>query len=136
MIVGLGVDVVELARIEKIWKRYGNRFASRILTPTEHQALPSAPVAYLASRFAAKEAAVKALGTGFRDGITLHSVAVQKLDQGQPRLLLFGPAAQKAQELSAEFWHLSLSHSRNTACAVVIIETGGSSTKNVDYLYL
>ena len=124
MIVGLGVDVVELDRIEKIWKRYGNRFASRILTPTEHQALPSAPVAYLASRFAAKEAAVKALGTGFRDGITLHSVAVQKLSLGQPRLLFYGQATQRAHQLSAEIWHLSLSHSRYTACAVVILESG------------
>ncbi|MDZ7760307.1 MAG: holo-[acyl-carrier-protein] synthase [Desulfovermiculus sp.] len=124
MIVGLGVDVVELDRIEKIWQRHRNRFASRILTPAEHQALPAAPVAYLASRFAAKEAAVKALGTGFRDGITLHSIAVQKLYQGQPQLVFYGQAAQRAQQLSAEIWHLSLSHSRYTACAVVILETG------------
>jgi holo-[acyl-carrier protein] synthase len=124
MIVGLGVDVVELDRIEDIWRKHRNRFTSRILTPAEYQAMPASPVAYLASRFAAKEAAVKALGTGFRNGITFQSLTVQKQQQGQPRLILSGRAAEAAHQLSAEFCHLSLSHSRNTACAVVILETG------------
>ncbi|MGM0537999.1 MAG: holo-[acyl-carrier-protein] synthase [Thermodesulfobacteriota bacterium] len=123
MIVGLGVDVVELDRIENIWKRHGSRFASKILTSEEHESMPVSPVPYLASRFAAKEAAVKALGTGFRDGITFHRMAVHRLTQGQPELLLFGPALHQAQGLGATRWHISLSHSRNTACAVVILET-------------
>jgi holo-[acyl-carrier protein] synthase len=122
MIVGLGIDVVELDRIEHIWNRYGTRFASKILTVSEQQALPASPIAYLASRFAAKEAAVKALGTGFRNGITFHSVAVRSLPSGQPRLDLHDRAAQAAQALGAVSWHISLSHSRNTACAVVILE--------------
>jgi holo-[acyl-carrier protein] synthase len=123
MIVGLGVDVVELERIERIWNRHGTRFSTRILTSAELQALPSAsPVAYLASRFAAKEAAVKALGTGFRGAITFRSIAVYNLPQGQPQLALSGQAAQAARAAGAGRWHISLSHSRHTACAVVILE--------------
>ncbi len=122
MIVGLGIDVIELGRIESIWDRFGIRFAAKILTITEQQALPASPIAYLASRFAAKEAAVKALGTGFRDGITLQSLAVHSLPSGQPRLDMHDRAAQAARALGALSWHISLSHSRNTACAVVILE--------------
>ncbi|MFO7803360.1 MAG: holo-[acyl-carrier-protein] synthase [Desulfovermiculus sp.] len=123
MIVGLGVDVLELERIENVWKRHGSRFTSKILTSEEQEAMPLSPVPYLAARFAAKEAAVKALGTGFRDGISFKCVAVHRLSQGQPELHLFGPAIRQARALGAARWHISLSHSRNTACAVVILET-------------
>ena len=122
MILGLGVDVVELERIAKVWRRHGTRFASKILTISELEAMPSAPIAYLASRFAAKEAAVKALGTGFRDKITLQSVALSSNDLGQPRLHLQEHALHRARALGADTWHVSLSHSRQTACAVVILE--------------
>ena len=122
MIVGLGIDVVELGRIERIWDRYGTRFASKILTVSEQQALPASPIAYLASRFAAKEAAVKALGTGFRNGITFHSLAVRSLPSGQPELILHGRASERAKELGVANWLISLSHSQNTVCAVVILE--------------
>ena len=67
MIVGLGVDIVELERIARTFRRFGGKFAERILAPAELERLPGEPAAFLASRFAVKEAAVKALGTGFRE---------------------------------------------------------------------
>ncbi|MFV0349911.1 MAG: holo-[acyl-carrier-protein] synthase [Halodesulfovibrio sp.] len=123
MITGLGLDVCELDRIERSWKRFGEKFAARILHPNELALLPSSPVAYLASRFAAKEAAVKALGTGFTGGIWFTQIEVAKEASGKPALRLHGNAAERARELGATTLHISLTHGKGVASAVVILES-------------
>ncbi|WP_028574221.1 holo-[acyl-carrier-protein] synthase [Desulfonatronovibrio hydrogenovorans] len=123
MIVGLGLDVVEISRVDSVFKKFRGRFVSRILTPNESEKLPPVdPVFYLASRFAAKEAGVKALGTGFSRGITLQHLEISNNSLGAPELMFAGPALERARELGADRIHLSMSHGRNTAAAVVILE--------------
>ena len=122
MIVGLGIDLVELERIEAILERYGRRFLEKILTPVELETLPPRPLSYAAARFAAKEAGAKALGTGFAHGVGLHDFEVRRLPSGQPELVLHGAAAARGAALGAERVYLSLSHSKSTAGAVVILE--------------
>ena len=122
MIVGLGLDVVELSRMARSWKRFGQRLAQRLLHPDELAALRAPEARFLASRFAAKEAAVKALGTGFAQGITPVDLAVRSLPSGQPELLFYGQAARRCVELGAVRIHLSLTHGRETVAAVVILE--------------
>ena len=125
-IVGLGLDVVELDRIQRIWERFGETFARRVLTETEQAHLSRAhagsAVPYLASRFAAKEAAVKALGTGFRYGVTFQQIEISSRPSGQPELRFFGAAQKAAAKLGTQRIHLSLTHGRDTAAAVVILE--------------
>ncbi len=123
MIVGLGLDVVELARIERAHERFGEAFARRILTPAERnwrEERLSIPT--LAGCFAAKEAAVKALGTGFSGGISFQCVEILPDALGRPVLRLSGPARNRASEIGADALHLSITHDRNTAAAVVVAE--------------
>ncbi|MEG2172502.1 MAG: holo-[acyl-carrier-protein] synthase [Desulfovibrionaceae bacterium] len=124
MIVGLGLDIVEIPRILRLLQRFGAAFTRKILHPIEQQHLPAGPQAsaYVAARFAAKEAAVKALGTGFAQGIGMQHIAVHNEPSGQPILLLYGPAAARMADLGATRAYLSLTHGRDTAAAVVILE--------------
>ena len=123
MIRGIGLAVAELARIRAALDRFGRRFAARILTPRELEQLPEAdPVPRLAALFAAKEAAVKALGTGFSDGIGFQSLEIEHLPSGRPMLSLLGAAQERARTLGADATHVSLTHSRGTAAAVVVLE--------------
>ncbi len=126
MIIGLGIDVTELDRIARSWERFGVRFASKILTPCEMQIMPqrsdTAAINYLAARFAAKEAAVKALGTGFSNGVTCKDFEVRKLESGKPFLTLHGTALEISRQLGVAHTHISLTHGRDVAAAVVIFE--------------
>ncbi|NDY55146.1 holo-[acyl-carrier-protein] synthase [Desulfovibrio sulfodismutans] len=123
MIVGLGLDVVELSRIAKAHERFGEAFAKRILTADEMAARTGRdPVLTLAGCFSAKEAAVKALGTGFADGITFQCLEVLPDPLGRPVLRLFGPAAARARQIGATAFHVSLTHDRGMAAAVVVAE--------------
>lgn len=124
MIIGVGLDVTEISRIERLWNRFGFRFAKRILGAHELQQLEnkSTPIPFLAARFAAKEATVKAFGTGFSEGITPVDIEVHTLPSGQPTLVLNGNAVKRATLLGATRMHISLTHGRDTAAAVVIIE--------------
>ena len=123
MILGLGLDVAELSRIRESLSRFGGRFVSRVLTAAEAEAMPKANAeAFLAARFAAKEACAKALGTGFADGVTLHSIEVRSLPSGAPTLLLSGRARELAEAMGATRLHLSLTHGQEVAAAVVILE--------------
>ena len=122
MIVGLGVDIVELARIEKSLVRFGHRFAQKILGPEELAAMPALNVSYIAGRFAAKEAAVKAFGTGFSQGIGPTLVETVATFGGKPQLRLHGAALQRAQAMGVSSCHVSISHDRSSAVAVVVLE--------------
>ena len=122
MILGLGLDVVELDRIETALARFGSRFLDRILTPAERAALPINPLARVAGLFAAKEATVKALGTGFALGIGFGHLEILPDPLGRPVLSLHGPARERAAAMGVASWHLSITHSRTTAAAVAVME--------------
>lgn len=123
MILGLGLDVAELSRIRDSLARFGQRFVDRILTPAEAAGLPQANAeGYLAARFAAKEACAKALGTGFADGVTLHLIEVRSLPSGAPTLSLTGRAQELAEAMGVTRLHLSLTHGKEVAAAVVVLE--------------
>ncbi|SIO03076.1 holo-ACP synthase [Salinivibrio sp. ES.052] len=124
-IVGVGTDIVDIARVEKAFARQ-SRFAARILTDSEqaYMATHQAPARYLAKRFAAKEAAAKALGTGIANGVTFHDFIITNQPSGQPVLTLSGRAAQLARERGVEHCWLTLSDEKAYAVAYVVLETG------------
>lgn len=122
MILGVGLDIVELSRIRRAWARFGTRFVEKILHPDEIASLREPVVPYLAARFAAKEAAVKALGTGFRQGIAPVDIAVTNLPCGKPVLHFYGNAAERVTDIGATLASISLTHGKETAAAVVILE--------------
>ena len=123
MIIGVGTDITELARIKASYDRFGERFLQKILTPDELKLVPENPIAYISGRFAAKEAAVKALGTGFNEGISPLHIEVLRGPAGQPQLRLHGPALARAKTMGMRAAHISISHDRNAAVAVVVLET-------------
>lgn len=128
MIIGIGTDLVEIKRIEDLISRHKDRFMARVFTPVEiATALAlSRPAASFAKRFAAKEAFVKALGTGFSQGILLTEVEVYNEATGQPRLRLYGTAQRilhhRLEGYHKEILHLSLSDTQTQALAFVVIE--------------
>jgi len=122
MIVGLGIDITEVARIIAVYERFGHRFLERILTVSELTCLPANPGTWLAGRFAAKEAAVKALGTGFSQGISPVQIEVIRGSLGEPRLRFLGAAQERATMLGVRQSRLSISHERLVAVAVAILE--------------
>jgi holo-[acyl-carrier protein] synthase len=124
MIYGVGTDIVEIARVERVLSRYGERFALRILCPPEMARFRGhrQPVAYLAKRFAAKEAFTKALGTGIHAPANWHGVWVVNLRSGQPKLEFTPALAVLLQRRGVDRCHLSLSDEREFASATVILE--------------
>ena len=125
MILGTGFDLTALPRIKALLEKHEERFLARILTPGELTTLPSEAsrrVAYAAGRWAAKEAAVKALGSGFSAGIGFHDVEIVTLDGGRPELRMHGRAAELAREKGVTAMHVSISHERDMAGAMVILE--------------
>ncbi|WP_027722658.1 holo-[acyl-carrier-protein] synthase [Maridesulfovibrio zosterae] len=123
MIIGLGIDITELDRIKRSLEKFGERFIKKILTEEEMQLVPDKnPVPYVSARFAAKEAAVKALGTGFAEGITFQCIQISRLNSGAPELIFRGKALARSSEMGVQSIHLSITHGRDTAAAVVILE--------------
>ena len=115
-----GVDIIEIPRIQQVLDRYGQRFLDRVFTPSE--------IAYcrgrapnLAGRFAAKEATMKALGTGVR-GVGWKDIEVVRAESGAPSVKLHGRAEQRAKRLQVGEISLSMSHSREYAVAFVVAE--------------
>ncbi len=123
MILGLGVDLVEIERLRRVFSRYGQRFLDRVYTPAEQELALSRqdPSMYLAALFAAKEAASKALGTGLR-GVGWREMEVRHEPSGKPYLVFYGRAKQRLISLGAVRSHVSLSHERSHAVAVVLLE--------------
>ncbi len=127
MIIGLGTDIVDMARIERLAERFGERFAGHILHPEELEQWREIPhPTFLAGRFAAKEALVKALGTGFSQGIWLSDILIRKGVDGEPSAILSGVALERFHKLGGDTIHVSISHDRHSAMAVVILERVGS----------
>lgn len=124
MILGTGVDIVEITRFRKVLERTKDRFLQRVFTP-EEQAFCLAhhdPAPHLAVRFAAKEAVFKALGTGWAKGVTWLDVEVQRRNQEAPVILLHGEAERLSSTKGVRAIHLSLSHTDNWAVATAILE--------------
>ncbi|MBN1635390.1 MAG: holo-ACP synthase [Deltaproteobacteria bacterium] len=124
MIFGIGTDIVDVDRLRAVWSRHGDKFLKRVFTPDEinYCLVKADPVPCLAARFAAKEAAVKALGTGISQGVGFRDVQV-KSNGSRPRVELDGRARWLAEEQGISDIHLSLSHEKNFALALVIMET-------------
>jgi len=124
MIVGTGVDIAEVERIKAAVERFGERFLRRVFTPAEVHYCMGKPNAAerLAARFAAKEAGMKAIGTGLRHGVTWQDVEVLRMPGQRPVLKFSGKAAEFAERLGCKRTHLSLSHTKEQAIAHVILE--------------
>jgi len=126
MIVALGVDIIEIARIEEAFARRGARFRDRIFTQTEIDYCESrgSKFASYAARFAAKEAVMKALGTGWGDGVRWRDIEIVR-GSGAPSVVLSGRALERFREMGAVKVHLTLSHTRDIAIAQVVFESWG-----------
>jgi holo-[acyl-carrier protein] synthase len=124
MIYGVGTDVVEIERVRTVLKKYGERFARKILCESELKRFQGhrLPANYLAKRFAAKEAFTKALGTGIRAPANWHGVWVRNLPSGKP-VLEFSDALRKLMESrGVTATHVSLSDEKGVAFATVVLE--------------
>ncbi len=125
MIVGTGIDIAEVQRIAASIERFGNRFLRRIFTEGELRYCEAKAnrVERYAARFAAKEAAMKAIGTGWNHGVTWRDVEVCREPGGRPTLAFHGKAAEFASKLGARHVALSLTHTAEHAIAQVILES-------------
>lgn len=125
MVVGIGVDIVQIDRIERLLERHGDRFLARVMTDGERAycARHKNPTPSIAARFAAKEAVLKALGTGWSGGIRWQDVEVVRGDAGPPVIALHGAAAAIAAGKGVVRTHLSLAHDAGAAVATVVLES-------------
>lgn len=125
MIAAIGIDIIEISRVAQSIDQHGSRFIERVFTAGEIaycEARPSRVASY-AARFAAKEAVMKALGTGWGDGVGWRQIEVVCGEGGAPSLSLSGRALERLKELGAARAHLSMSHSDLMAMAQVILES-------------
>ncbi|RJG37975.1 holo-ACP synthase [Motilimonas pumila] len=124
-IIGMGTDIVDIRRIDKLLTRSGDALAKRILAQCEWglYQVHAHPSRYLAKRFAAKEAAAKALGTGIADGVTFSDFIVSNNGAGKPQLTLAGRAAELALGMGVKHHHISISDEKNYAVVTVILES-------------
>jgi holo-[acyl-carrier protein] synthase len=124
MLIGTGVDLIEIDRVAKSMERYGERFLRRVYTAREiaYCSRKRSSAESFAARFAAKEAAAKALGTGISRGVTWTEFQVGREPSGKPILELSGRAAALAAELGVNAISVSLTHSRDLAMAMVVME--------------
>jgi len=125
MIKGMGIDSCELDRIERIYAEYGQRFLERIFAPSEqaYALRYKDPVPRLAARFAAKEACMKALGTGWSHGVRWRDIVVVNEPSGRPTLELHGRAREFLERLEVSHVSVSITHSRKQATVIVIFES-------------
>ena len=124
MIIGVGIDLVEVQRIENAWKRFGDRFVNRILLADELAYCVSHknPAPFIAARFAAKEAVSKAFGTGIGVSLGWHDIEVRHKESGAPYVSLHGKGQDLLAQLKANTIHLSLTHTATNSGAVAILE--------------
>ncbi len=125
MVLAIGIDVVEIERIERAVERLGDRFLDRVFTPAEREYCDAraARFVHYAGRFAAKEAAMKALGTGWAEGVAWREVEILPSAGGPPKLSLHGVARERFDALGATRALVSISHTHALAVAQVLFET-------------
>jgi holo-[acyl-carrier protein] synthase len=125
MIFGVGTDIVELSRIQASYERFGEHFVQRILMPEELELFRKSkwPVRFLAMRFAGKEAAVKAMGTGFRHGIWLRDVGITNNDWGRPLIIWSERGRAVCERLGIGAGHVSLTDDAGLIIAFAVVET-------------
>ena len=125
MIIGIGVDIVEIARVDKMHEKFGERFAQRVLTADELIEYRSRKnsSSYLAMRFAAKEAVAKACGTGIGEELGFHAMQIDNDAQGKPILSFLEAAGPLVKRLNIRNSLISLSDEKHYAVAMVVLET-------------
>ena len=125
MIFGVGTDIVEMARMQATWERFGETFAKRILMAEEMALFQKTkhPARFLAMRFAGKEAAVKAMGTGFAHGVWLRDVGITSNDWGRPLIISSERGQKVCDELGIGKGHVSLTDDAGLVMAFAVVET-------------
>jgi len=125
MILGTGIDIIEVARIRSSMERFGDRFLQRILCPEEiaYCFTFKSPPPRVAARFAAKEAISKAFGTGIGRHLAWHDMEIRHEESGKPFVLLHGAAVQLISDRGGKLVHVSLSHTDNYAAAIAVLES-------------
>ena len=121
VVQGIGVDIVKLERIEAAHRRFGGRFARKVLSAEELSAGPITS-SLIAKRFAAKEAIAKALGTGFRGGITMQSITITKNSLNKPQVVLTGAAAERLRVIGAQQVLVSIADEVDSVVAFAIAQ--------------
>ena len=121
VVQGIGVDIVKIERIEAVYRRFGDRFARKVLSAEELSAGPVTS-SLIAKRFAAKEAIVKALGTGFRGGITMPSITINKNSLNKPQVALTGAAAERLRVIGAQQVLVSIADEVDSVVAFAIAQ--------------
>ncbi len=122
-IIGHGIDIVEINRISELLEAHGDRFLTRCFTDGERKYAETGRkrrAERYAARFACKEAVLKVIGTGWRDGISWRDIDVKREPSGQPQIAISGRCAEIANNLGIVSWHVSLSHTDKIAIASVI----------------
>ena len=124
MIFGIGTDIVDMKRVKSIWRRFGKNFANRILMSEEMDLFKNSkdPARFLAMRFAGKEATVKAMGTGFSNGVWLKDVGIVSDKLGKPLIIWSKRGKKVCKKLGLENGHVSLSDDAGLVIAFAILE--------------
>ena len=125
MIVSIGTDIVDIKRMQANLEKSGQRFAQKILSPNEYQEflVVNKPAHFIAKRFAVKEALLKAVGTGFRDGVRLSDIEVIHDEYGKPSLKCYHTVEQILVKLEVGRMHLTIADEQDYAVAFVLLET-------------
>jgi len=121
LVRGIGVDIVKLERVEAAYERFGERFARKVLSPDE-LATNAITASFIAKRFASKEAIAKALGTGFREGITMPLITVTKNQLNKPEVALTGAAEERLRAIGAQEVLVSISDEVDSVVAFAIAQ--------------
>lgn len=128
MILGVGIDLIEVDRVRASFERFGERFVNRILLPDEiaYCLQHKDPAPFLAARFAAKEAISKAFGTGIGSQLGWHDMEIRRKESGEPFVVLRDKGAALLRERGGQAVHLSISHTQRHAAVVAVLEGGGA----------
>ena len=123
MIFGIGIDVLRIDRVERVYQKYGERFVAHLLMPQERVQLErtARPVRFLAMRFAAKEAIVKGMGTGFSHGVWIRDIGIIQNAWGRPEVVYSARGARRCEELGVGDGHVTLTDEAGLVVAVAVL---------------